>query len=211
MAMYDKALERNRAWAEERKRTDPGYFEQMESGQQPELLYIGCSDSRVPANTLMGLSPGDVFVHRNIANLVPNTDTNVHSVLEFALEQLEVKHVIVCGHTQCGGIRAAMRPSDMGSLNGWLRNITDVYRLHFDELSAIKDEEARHRRLVELNAEEQCVNVIKSAAYQRRRRARRAPQIHAWIYEVGTGRIVDLKPDLDGLFSKYQSILRFHE
>ncbi len=208
MAMYDKALEQNRARAKEKERVDPQFFRKMEAGQHPELLFIGCSDSRVPANEIMGLAPGDVFVHRNIANLVPNSDTNVQSVIEYAIEYLEVRHVIVCGHTECGGIKAAMRPTDMGVLNGWLRNITDVYRLHFDELAAIKDEGARYQRLIELNAEEQCINVIKSAAYQRKQAQNREPKVHAWVYNVGNGLITDQQIDLNLLVTKYESILR---
>jgi carbonic anhydrase len=208
MAIYKKALELNKLWAQEKEKADPSFFRKMEGGQRPEFLFIGCSDSRVPANEIMGLAPGDVFVHRNIANLVPNSDTNVQSVIEYAIEYLEVRHVIVCGHTECGGIKAAMRPTDMGVLNGWLRNITDVYRLHFDELAAIKEESARYLRLIELNAEEQCVNVIKSAAFQRKQAQQREPEIHAWVYNVGTGRIVDQQLDLNVLVSKYKNILR---
>jgi carbonic anhydrase len=208
MGIYEKALELNQAWAREKERVDPSFFRKMEGGQRPQLLFIGCSDSRVPANEMMGLAPGDVFVHRNVANLVPNSDTNVQSVIEFAIEYLDVRHVIVCGHTECGGIKAAMRPSDMGVLNGWLRNITDVYRLHFDELTAIEDEAARYLRLIELNAEEQCINVLKSAAFQRKQAQSREPEVHAWVYNVGTGRIVDQQLDLNKLVSKYKNILR---
>jgi carbonic anhydrase len=207
MGIYEQALELNEAWALGKEKEDPSFFRKLEEGQRPEILFIGCSDSRVPANQIMGLPPGDVFVHRNIANLVPNSDTNVHSVIEYAIEYLEVRHVIVCGHTECGGIKAAMRPTDMGVLNGWLRNITDVYRLHFDELAALEDEAERYRRLIELNAEEQCVNVFKSAAFQRRQAVHREPEIHAWVYNVGTGRIVDQHLDLSLMVSKYKNIL----
>src|SRR5690606_19074363 len=161
-----RVFENNRRWVEEHTRADPNFFEDLAKTQDPDFLYIGCADSRVPANQIMGLHPGDVFEHRNIANLVVNTDMNAQSVIQYAVEQLGVKHVVVCGHYGCGGVRAAMQSQDLGLLNGWLRNIRDVYRLHHEELDAIEDEEARYRRLVELNVYEQCVNVIKTSWVQ---------------------------------------------
>ena len=137
MDRYQQVFENNKKWIKEKTSADKDFFKKMEAGQQPDFLFIGCSDSRVPANEIMGLQPGDVFVHRNIANVVSNVDINVQSVIEYAVEHLHVKYIVVCGHYQCGGIKAAMQPSDLGLLNGWLRNISDVYRMHFDELTAI--------------------------------------------------------------------------
>src|SRR6476659_2071314 len=167
MDRYQQIFENNKKWISEKTATDKDFFKKMEAGQEPDFLFIGCSDSRVPANEIMGLQPGEVFVHRNIANIVSNIDINAQSVIEYGVEHLHVKYIIVCGHYQCGGIKAAMQPTDLGLLNGWLRNISDVYRTHFDELTAIPDFELRHKRLVEINVREQCLNVAKSAAVQK--------------------------------------------
>ncbi len=156
----------NEKWIAEKLAVDANYFENLSKGQSPEILYIGCSDSRVTAEDIMGVQPGEVFVHRNIANMVISIDLNVMSVLNYAVRHLKVNHVVVCGHYFCGGVKAAMQPQDMGILNPWLRNIRDVYRLHKEELNAIADENARYNRLVELNVQEQCVNLIKTAAIQ---------------------------------------------
>ena len=137
MDRYQQIFENNKQWIKDKTATDKDFFKKMEGGQEPDFLFIGCSDSRVPANEIMGLQPGEVFVHRNIANVVSNIDINVQSVIEYAVEHLHVKYIVVCGHYKCGGIKAAMHPSDLGLLNGWLRNISDVYRTHFDELTAI--------------------------------------------------------------------------
>jgi carbonic anhydrase len=192
---YAQVFENNRQWIASKLAVDPGYFEHLAQGQNPEVLYIGCSDSRITAEELMGAAPGDVFVHRNIANVIAANDLNALSVIEYALAHLRVKHVVVCGHYECGGVRAAMEPKDLGVLNPWLRNIRDVYRLHNDELSAIKDGDARYRRLVELNVEEQCVNVIKTAVYQRRYLADGSPTVHGWVFDIRTGRLIDLRLD----------------
>lgn len=162
-----KIFENNQAWVQSKLNIDNQYFENLSKGQSPEILYIGCSDSRVTAEDMMGATPGDVFVHRNIANMVPNTDLNVMSVIDYAVTHLKVKHVVVCGHYFCGGVKAAMESSDLGVLNPWLRNIRDVYRIHKNELNAIEDEDARYKRLVELNVQEQCINVIKTAQVQK--------------------------------------------
>jgi carbonic anhydrase len=192
---YAQVFENNRKWVAEKLAIDPAYFEHLAQGQSPQILYIGCSDSRITAEDLMGAEPGDVFVHRNIANLVGATDLSALAVIEYAIAHLGVKHVVVCGHYECGGVRAAMTPRDLGILNPWLRNIRDVYRLHKDELSALGDEELRHRRLVELNVEEQCVNVIKTAVFQRAHLTTGLPTVHGWVFDVHTGRLVDLRID----------------
>ncbi|MFL5354856.1 carbonic anhydrase, partial [Archangium sp.] len=154
MTKYEQIFANNRRWAEEQTRNDPEFFIRLAAEQRPDFLYIGCSDSRVPANQIMGLAPGDVFVHRNVANLVNNVDLNVMSAINYGVRHLDVKHIIVCGHYGCGGVRAAMIPKDLGILNPWLRNIRDVYRLHKAELDSIKPEELRYDRLVELNVTE---------------------------------------------------------
>lgn len=159
--------------------------------------YIGCSDSRVPANEIMGLEAGEVFVHRNIANLVPNLDINVMSVINYAVRHLHVKHIIVCGHYNCGGVKAALTPADLGILNPWLRNIRDVYRLHEKELDQIADESARYNRLIELNVEESCRNVIKTAAFQQSYLEHGYPMVHGLVFDLRDGLLKDLKFDFE--------------
>lgn len=192
---YEQLFQNNRKWAEEQLRADPEFFSRLAREQRPDFLYIGCSDSRVPANQIMGLAPGDVFVHRNIANLVNNVDLNVMSVLTYGVQYLDVKHIIVCGHYGCAGVRAAMEPRDLGILNPWLRNIRDVYRLHKAELNAIQDESARYDRLVELNVTEQCINIIKTAAVQKSYLKKGYPTVHAWVFDMKTGILKDLELD----------------
>jgi carbonic anhydrase len=192
---YAQVFENNRKWVAEKLAVDAQYFEHLAQGQNPEILYIGCSDSRITAEELMGAEPGQVFVHRNIANLVGATDLSSLSVIEYAIAHLGVKHVVVCGHYECGGVRAAMQPKDLGVLNPWLRNIRDVYRLHVQELSAINDEAQRYRRLIELNVEEQCVNVIKTAVFQKAYLSTQLPTVHGWVLDIHTGRLVDLRID----------------
>ncbi|MFD2915140.1 carbonic anhydrase [Psychroserpens luteus] len=194
----DKVFENNEKWIKDKLTTDPNYFEELGKGQNPELLFIGCSDSRVTAEELMGLGPGDVFVHRNIANMVSGIDLNAMSVVEYAVTHLKVNHVVVCGHYGCGGVKAAMQSADLGVLNGWLRNIRDVYRMHHDELNAIENEDKKYDRLVELNVQEQCVNLIKTAAVQKAYRDR-GLKVHGWVFDVHTGKLIDLKLD----FEKY--------
>jgi carbonic anhydrase len=171
-------------------------------------LFIGCADSRVPANEIMGLNPGDVFVHRNVANLVVSTDINAQSVIEYAVAHLDVKHIVVCGHYGCGGVAAAMQPADLGLLNGWLREIRDVYRLYQAELDAIKDENARYRRLVELNIQEQCVNVIKTAVVQKTYLRTGHPTVHGWVYDLANGILHDLEIPFGEILGKIQEIYR---
>jgi carbonic anhydrase len=192
MTTYAEIFENNRKWAAERTAGDPDFFAQLAQDQTPGYLYIGCSDSRVPANEITGLEPGEVFVHRNIANLVNSVDLNVMGVINYAVLHLGVKHIIVCGHYNCGGVKAAMQPKDLGILNPWLRNIRDVYRLHREELDAIADERDRYNRLVEINVQEQCVNVIKTAAVQKAYLEKGYPTVHGWVFDVHNGLLKDL-------------------
>ena len=194
----DKVFENNKKWIKDKLSNNPKYFEELGKGQNPELLFIGCSDSRVTSEELMGLGPGDVFVHRNIANMVISIDLNAMSVVNYAVDYLKVSHVVVCGHDGCGGVKAAMQSADLGILNPWLRNIRDVYRIHKNELKHITDEEKKYDRLVELNVKEQCVNLIKTAAIQKAIRSR-GLQVHGWVFDVHTGKLIDLKID----FEKY--------
>ena len=192
----DRIFDNNRKWAAAKRADNPEYFVNLAKGQQPEILYIGCSDSRVTAEELMGLGPGEVFVHRNIANTVPNMDVNALSVIEYAVAHLKVKHVVVCGHQGCGGVKAAMSDQGLGILDPWLRNIRDVYRLHREELDGMNDENERYRRLVELNVQEQCINVLKVESVQRARRER-GMQISGLVFDIATGELQDLQIDFD--------------
>lgn len=194
----NRVFENNEKWIQEKLNTDANYFDKLGAGQSPDLLFVGCSDSRVTAEELMGLGPGEAFVHRNIANMVISIDLNVMSVITYAVEHLKVKDVVVCGHYGCGGVKAAMQSADLGILNPWLRNIRDVYRIHKLELDDIVDEEKRYERLVELNVKEQCVNLIKTSSVQKAYRDRDL-KVHGWVFDVHTGRLVDLKID----FEKY--------
>ncbi len=197
----------NQQWAEEKLNRDSDYFKNLSKGQNPDILYIGCSDSRVTAEELMGVSPGEVFVCRNIANMVPNTDLSVMSVIDYAVVHLKVNHIVVCGHYYCGGVAAAMQPKDLGILNPWLRNIRDVYRIHKDELNAINNEEQRYKRLVELNTEEQCINVIKTAEVQRAYRER-GITIHGLIFDIHSGKLIDLNINFAKIFEDVMEIYR---
>lgn len=201
----DRVFQNNVAWIKDKLADDSNYFKTLGQGQNPELLFIGCSDSRVTAEELMGLGPGDVFVHRNIANMVSGTDLNVMSVVEYAVVYLGVKHVIVCGHYECGGVRAAMQSADLGILNPWLRNIRDVYRLHKAELNAIQNEAIKYNRLIELNVQEQCINLIKTAAVQKAYRDR-GLKVHGWVFDVHTGKLIDLKIDFDNILNNIMEI-----
>ena len=201
----DRVFENNAQWIKEKLALDSNYFEHLGQGQNPELLFIGCSDSRVTAEELMGLGPGEVFVHRNIANMVSGTDLNVMSVVEYAVIHLRVNHVVVCGHYECGGVKAAMQSADLGILNPWLRNIRDVYRIHKTELNAVANEEKKYDRLVELNVQEQCVNLIKTAAVQKAARDR-GLIVHGWVFDVHTGKLIDLKIDFDSILKNIMEI-----
>lgn len=197
MNKYAEIFENNRKWAAERTAEDKNFFRHLAEDQNPDFLFIGCSDSRVPANVIMGLDPGEVFVHRNIANVVANCDLNVSSVIHYAVEVLGVKHVVVCGHYNCGGVKAAIENKDMGILNGWLRNIRDVYRIHRDQLNEIKDLTERYNRLVELNVTEQCINVTKFAAVRKSYEQNGYPTVHGWVYDLKNGLLNDLNIDFD--------------
>lgn len=195
----------NEDWIAAKLKKNPDYFKNLAKGQNPDILYIGCSDSRVSAEDLMGVQPGDVFVHRNIANMVISIDLNMMSVLNYAVENLSVDHVVICGHYYCGGVKAAMDAADLGILNPWLRNIRDVYRLHRKELSAIEDESSKYNRLVELNVQEQCVNVLKTAVVQKAVR-NRGMKIHGWVFDVSTGKLIDLKIDFKNILKEITEI-----
>ena len=199
-------LENNRRWVQDRLTADSEYFGKLARDQHPDYLYIGCSDSRVPANVIMGLEPGDVFVHRNVANLVNNTDLNVLTGINFAVRQLHVKHIVVCGHYNCGGVKAAMEPRDLGILNPWLRNIRDVYRLHQAELDGITDLDARYDRLVEMNVQEQCLGVIKTAAVQLAYMETGYPIVYGLVFDLRTGYLKDLNLDFPALLRDIQRI-----
>jgi carbonic anhydrase len=205
----ERIFKNNQEWVQQKLGTDDGYFEDLAKGQSPEVLYIGCSDSRVTAEDMTGAQPGDLFVHRNIANLVPNTDISAMSVINYAVEHLKVKNVVVCGHYGCGGVQAAMQASDLGILNPWLRNIRDVYRLHNDELEAIQDDEQRYRRLVELNVQEQCVNVLKAPEVQLAYTAGELT-VHGWVFDIGTGNLIDLKLNIEETIESIREIYRLN-
>jgi carbonic anhydrase len=189
MSRYEEVFENNRKWVEENTARDPDFFKRLADQQHPDFLFIGCADSRVPANDIMGLQPGDVFVHRNVANLVVNTDINAQSVIEYAVGHLNVEHVV-----------------DLGLLNPWLREIRDVYRTHQGELDAIADEDARYRRLIELNVQEQCVNAIKTAVIQKTYFKTGHPIVHGWVYDVSNGLLRDLEVPFERILSEIQKI-----
>lgn len=189
-----KIFQNNETWIAERIKKDQNFFKNLSKGQNPEVLYIGCSDSRVSTEEMMGAEPGEVFIHRNIANMVPNTDLSAMSVINYAVCHLKVKHIVVCGHYYCGGVKSAMQSEDLGILNPWLRNIRDVYRLYREELDQIDDEEDRYKRLVELNVIEQCMNVVKTADVQQAFRERQI-KVHGWVFDIHSGKLIDLKVD----------------
>jgi carbonic anhydrase len=203
---YDKLLLDNKAWAKEMLQNNPDYFNRLAHLQTPEFLWIGCSDSRVPADKITGTQPGEIFVHRNIANLVIHTDVNLLSVLDYAVNHLKIKHVIVCGHYGCGGIKAAMTNHDYKYvLNMWLRNIKDVYSLYKDELNAIEDEDQRADHLVELNVKEQVMRLAKTSIIQRAWKNDNRPTLHGWVYGLKDGiikNIFDMQPGtaLDSIY-----------
>jgi carbonic anhydrase len=189
MKSYEKLLLENKAWAKEKVTDDPEYFSRLVNLQTPEFLWIGCSDSRVPANEITGTQPGEIFVHRNIANMVVNTDLNLLSVLSYAVETLKVKHIIVCGHYGCGGVKAAMTNHNLGIINKWLRNIKDVHRFHREEVDSIQDENKRVNRMIELNVMEQVMNLAKTSIVQKAWRHNNMPHLHGWVYDLHDGLI----------------------
>ena len=192
--LYQKLLQGNKDWVAKKLKENPEFFSDLSKGQRPGVLWIGCSDSRVPANEITNTKSGEVFVHRNIANMVVHTDTNMLSVLDFAVNILEVQHVIVCGHYGCGGIQAAMSNKHFGGvIDNWLRNIKDVYRLHNKELDGIKDTDQRDRKLTELNIKEQVYNLCKTSIVQSSWEKHKRPHVHGWVYDVSNGLIKDLE------------------
>lgn len=204
--MYDKIFEANNEWIERNKMDNPGLFKLLAEEQHPDFLYIGCSDSRVHPNQIMGLKPGEVFIHRNIANMVNVTDLNTLSVVNYGVEHLKVKFIIVCGHYGCGGVEAAMGNLDYGILNPWLRSIRDVYQLHKEELNAIDDREDRYRRFVELNTYEQCRNVLKMAEVQKSYHKNEFPRVAGWVFDIKDARLHDLNFDFDYELMKIKEV-----
>ena len=192
MRLLSSLLEKNKQWANRIKASDPDFFTKLSKQQNPQYLWIGCSDSRVPANEIVNLLPGEIFVHRNIANLVIHTDLNCLSVIQYAVEVLKVKHIIVCGHYGCGGIKAAMDNCEHGLIDNWLRNIKDVYRYHQDEINALQDENARINAMCELNVVEQVANVCHSTIVQGAWKSGQELAIHGWIYGIEDGILKDL-------------------
>jgi carbonic anhydrase len=200
-------FENNSRWAQKKLETDIHYFNKLSMGQKPQVFYIGCSDSRVTAEELMGVGPGEVFIYRNIANMIPNSDLSSQSVVSYAVSYLNVKHIVVCGHYNCGGVKAAMESTDLGLINPWLRNIRDIYRLHREELNSISDDVLRYDRLVELNVMEQCVNVIKTADVQKAIKERQL-SVHGWVFDMRTGKLKDLKFDFAKVLDEIMEIYR---
>ena len=201
----EQIFKNNQNWVAQKLESDGDYFKNLSQGQSPKFLYVGCSDSRVTAEDLMGAQPGDVFVHRNVANLVPNTDLNAMAVINYAVKHLKVEHAVICGHYFCGGVKAAMQSDDMAILNPWLSNIRDVYREHRDELNAIDNEDDRYNRLVELNVQEQCVNLLKLPEVQKAYQEQQLT-IHGWVFDISTGKLKDLEIDFDSVLDGVMGI-----
>ncbi len=206
--LYQQIFENNKKWMSEKLALDKDYFKQLSEGQNPDILYIGCSDSRVTAEEMTGTKPGQMFVHRNLANLVPNNDNNSSAVIEYAIAHLHVKHIVLCGHYFCSGVKAAMENKDFGILNPWLRNIRDVYRLHKTELNNITNETERYNRLVEINVQEQCINVIKMAVWQKSFLKKGYPIMHGLVFDIHTGKLIDLNIDFN---KELQSIREIYD
>lgn len=196
---YKRLLDNNKEWVAQQLKLNPGYFEELAKGQSPEYLWIGCSDSRVPANEITGTRPGEIFVHRNIANMVVHSDMNMLSVLSYAVEVLKVKHVIVCGHYGCGGVNAAMGNKQFGLIDNWLRHLKDVYRLHARELDNINNEEQRRKRFVELNVMEQVLDLGKTSIVQNAWKTEQNLHLHGWVYDIHDGIINDLNVTITGV------------
>lgn len=203
---YHRIFESNTKWVEKKLEGDKDFFKKLSKGQNPEYLYIGCSDSRVSAEELMGVAPGELFVHRNIGNIVINSDSNLNAVVQYAVEYLKVKHIIICGHYDCGGIKAALNPKDMGQLNSWLQSIRDVYHTHREELDAIADKQLKLDRLSELNVKEQCLNIMKIDHVQKSWTEREYPHVHGWVFDIRTGKLIDLNLNTRELYNEVKDI-----
>lgn len=200
-----RLLENNKQWAKDVAQADPDFFTRLSSVQKPEFLWIGCSDSRVPADRITGTQPGEIFVHRNIANMVIHTDMNLLAVLEYAVDHLEVSHIIVCGHYGCGGVKAAMSRHNYDLINKWIRNIKDVYRMHRETIDYQTKPNERLNKLIELNVEEQVMNLAKTSIIQKAWKKRKGPEIHGWVYSLEDGLIKEMcamthKDHLDPLY-----------
>jgi len=208
---FDRIFRNNQKWIESKLIDDPNYFRRLSEGQQPQYMLIGCSDSRVSAQEIMGFKCGELFVHRNIANMVVNGDINLLSVLNYAVEHLKVRDIIVMGHYHCGGIKAACKPKDHGLLEHWLRNIRDVVRHNMTELEAIQDDEQRHRRLVELNVQEQCINLFANPIVQRSQARTDLPRIHGFVYDLENGRLQELEIDFSEKLKPLQAVYSLYE
>jgi len=202
-----KLLDSNRKWVKNKLTDDPGYFDKLSSIHEPKVLWIGCSDARVPANEITGTAPGDIFVHRNISNMVVHSDMNMLSVLSYAVEVLRVQHIIVCGHYSCGGILAAMSSKSFGLIDNWLRHIKDVYRSNVEELEAIQDEKKRYNRLVELNVKQQVYNLCKTSIVQSAWQKGEYPYIHGWVYDVHDG----ILNDMDVTFNNNETLSHMYK
>lgn len=205
MQSYEKLLADNKDWAKEQLIADPNFFKRLESQQSPEYLWIGCSDSRVPPNQITKTQPGEMFIHRNIANLVVNTDFNMLSVLQYAVEVLKVKHVIVCGHYNCGGVKAAMSNQGFGLIDNWLKEIKDIYRIHKDEVDAIIDDKKRFNKMVEINVQQQVINLAKTAIVQGAWKNGQQLYLHGWVYALSDGIIkpvceINSETEIDSLY-----------
>ena len=195
-AFYNQLLINNREWVAKKIDADPEFFNRLANGQQPPVLWIGCADSRVPANEIIGAEPGEVFVHRNIANMVVHSDMNMLSVLDYAVNVLKVKHVIVCGHYGCGGVAAAMTNRHFGLIDNWIRHIKDVYRFHSKELNGITDESERLNRFIELNVIEQVYDLAKTSIVQSAWEKEQLLHLHGWVYDIKDGLIKDLEVNI---------------
>lgn len=210
MQSYEKILAANKTWASDKLSDNPTYFQNLAKTQSPEFLWIGCADSRVPPDQITGTQPGEIFVHRNVANLVVHTDLNMLSVLQYAVEVLKVKHVMVVGHYNCGGVKASMGNGDFGLINKWIRNIKEVYAHHEKELVKIKDENDRFNKLVELNVTEQVRNLAKTTIIQKAWHNEQIPHLHGWVLDLNTGLINNVSEIKPGDTSSIEEVFRFN-
>lgn len=206
--MLDKIFENNKKWVKTKLGEDPEFFNKMAKGQEPKYLFIGCADSRVPANAITGTEPGEMFVHRNIANLVVHTDMNLLSVLQYAVEVLKVENIIVCGHYGCGGVAAALSDKQFGLIDNWLRNIKDIIRIHYDEIASIKNQEEKERKMVEINVIEQVYNLSKTSIVQNAKSNGQTLNLLGLVYDIKEGILKDLKINSDD-FTHFESVYNY--